>query len=136
MRRPRKERSAKKLRRNPALGFDLSTILDHGVGDMLVLTALCGANFVEKAMVSSVIPGFLSIMRNKGKFGPNEHWEAFKPHCPQICGVPCPPACENSKEAHFDGCHICDCLRGKKGARGKQPQVASPSGAAKKRKTR
>ena len=96
----------------------MDEILSSGVGNLMVQAALHGATFGEKAIVATILPGLLSIIRNKGKFGPNEHWEAFKPHCPQICGVPCPPDCPNSKEARFDGCHVCDCLHPKKNREG------------------
>jgi hypothetical protein len=46
--------------------------------------------------------------------GASGHWQVFAPHCPQVCGVPCPPECPNSKEARFDGCHVCDCLHPKR----------------------
>jgi hypothetical protein len=37
----------------------------------------------------------------------------FKPHCPPIAGIPCPPECSHHTDLRFDGCHVCDCLKGK-----------------------
>ena len=100
----------------------------------LILAHRYGALDVLALLTVAVIPGFLVACK---KAAPETHWRVFKPHCPPIAHVKCPKNCRNhDKLTDVKGCHICDCLRGKKGARGKQPQVASPSGAAKKRKTR
>jgi hypothetical protein len=36
------------------------------------------------------------------------------PHCPDFCGVRCPPECPyRTIVAVSNGCHLCDCLQGK-----------------------
>lgn len=113
-RRPKTQRSGRK-RRNPAAGLDLS-YLQSFVGDTMVAAALHGATLTEKTIVAAIMPGLLAIVRGGGKFSPDDHWRAFQPHCPQICGVPCPPDCKHHGEARFDGCHVCDCLHGEQNA--------------------
>ena len=100
----------------------------------LNLTFWYGAFQSIAAVIAMVLPQFEVACK---KADADAHWRVFKPHCPPIAHVRCPKNCQNhDKLADMNGCHVCDCLQGKKGARGKQPQVASPSGAAKKRKTR
>ncbi len=103
-----------KRRKNPAKGLKLGKFLDASIGDLMIRASLHGASFPEKAIVAAVMPGLMAIIRGEGNFGPKDHWKAFKPHCPSICGVPCPPTCKHYGEVRFDGCHVCDHLHGKK----------------------
>jgi hypothetical protein len=82
------------------------------LGDMAVTAALFGATNTEKILVAALLPGLLELLRNRKNLTPDDHWVHFQPHCPQICGVPCPPDCRHHGEARFDGCHVCDCLHG------------------------
>jgi hypothetical protein len=112
---PRAKRCHKK-RKNPLFSsFGTSAMMQSSIGDLMVSASLHGASFLEKTIVSAVMPGLLAIVRGGGKFNHEDHWKTFKPHCPQIAGVLCPKDCKRHGELRFDGCHVCDCLHGGKG---------------------
>ena len=114
------KRKNAKRRKNP--GFGMNFLLDFGplVGNLMVNASLGSATLSEKTLIAAAIPFLLKVMRGdahkdvKTKLRDFEnHWAVFKPHCPTLAGILCPSECKHSKELRFDGCHVCDCLKGK-----------------------
>jgi hypothetical protein len=92
---------------------------------------LIGRGFTDGLLVGIFLSPFMSLISQSNADDlkhPENHPQCTTPYG----GMPCPADCPNRHR--FDGCHVCDCLRGKKGARGKKPQVASTSGATKKKR--
>jgi hypothetical protein len=95
MRQPRKDRGKPK---RDSFSPDVELAFCYGaLQSLATLTAI-------------VLPTFQAACK---KVDYQAHWQVLKPHCPPIANVPCPPDCQNSRKHLFDGCHVCDCLRGK-----------------------
>ena len=109
-------------RKNPAFGLGDLRSITGGLGDLFIASAVFGCSLEEKLLFGSLLQALVPYVRKVGTGKPKSvgerarfnqvHWDAFKPHCPQILGVPCPSNCKNHGQAQFDGCHVCDCLHG------------------------
>ena len=115
------KKHTRKRRKNPAFGALNAMEMIAPVGDLLITSVVSGCSIQEKAVIASILQSFVVpfIRKARDPKTPGEverlyrvHWDAFRPHCPQILGVSCPPDCKNHDQAKFDGCHVCDCLHG------------------------
>jgi hypothetical protein len=86
VRRPRKDRGRpKKLRKNPAHGFQIPKEMFTATANLAVMGALHGATFAERMLVATLIPSFLGSIRKSVK---PEDIERF-------ADVICEPGCKS-----------------------------------------